>query len=540
MFSALITLLAALSLAGVAGWFSIVGITSIYAGAPMHAALIMGIVLELAKLVTVSWIYRNWKFINWSLKTPLIYATIALMVATSISVFGFLTKAHLEQGAATIDNTAKIERLDQQITREKSTIIDDERVISQLDATIASFIGKDNADRALSVRKSQLQQRKQLRDEIDAAHKRISNFSDEKLKLTSEVRALQLEVGPIRYISELIYSNEDNETKKVESAVKLFTLLIVSTLDPLAIILLVAANHTLLRLENEKKKPALFPQEERQTTNYNTENNNSFRNSTIKETIQNHYNVDSNIEFKENISTYGDIINAEQEDSTLSKTVLQEVAKSTKVLSKVDVDNTAIYQPIHEKEEILEKPTIQNNSIFNISGIPSNQNVPVLGEESAIFKGSDTELPEEIQEIKLTMPSDVITHVTAPISLSDLGNNDINTATNIELTNDSHDTQNPWAHQSLVLNGILGTPPHFVPQKLNVEKNKNIVNELNTPVIKNVPDKIHDHTHNTTVEIQDKIEKLSVSDAVTRLTSTGPTLDKYPKTLSWINEFKKD
>lgn len=253
MIFALLTLFTALSLAAVAGWFSIVGFMAIYAGAPM-AALIMGAVTEMAKLVTISWIYRNWEYANWRLKGPLIYFTIALMVATSIGVFGFLSKGHLEQGAGTIDNSARIEQLNYQINREKSLIADNEKVIGQLDATVNSFLGKDRTDRSLSVRKSQAPQRKQLRDDSDAAQKRIDTLSTDKFKLESEVRKMQLDVGPIRYIAELFYGVEENATKNIEAAVRIFTLLIVSTLDPLAVILLVAANHTLLRLRNEKEK----------------------------------------------------------------------------------------------------------------------------------------------------------------------------------------------------------------------------------------------------------------------------------------------
>ena len=275
MIFAFLTLLSALSLATVAGWFSIIGITTIYAGAPLHA-LIMGVVLECSKLVTTSWLYRNWEHSSLKLKIPLILFTLTLMLTTSIGVFGFLSKSHLEQNAGTIDNAGKIERLDQQISREKSTIADSDKVISQLDATINSFIGKDRADRALAVRRSQASQRKELRSSIDAAQKRIDEYSDEKLKLESEVRKLQLEVGPIRYIAELIYGNETDASKKIESAVKIFTLIIVSTLDPLAVILLVAANQTLMSLtkKTEKKeeilanlKPATFASKEEITEN---------------------------------------------------------------------------------------------------------------------------------------------------------------------------------------------------------------------------------------------------------------------------------
>lgn len=253
MVFALLTLLSALSLATVAGWFSIIGIITIYAGAPLHA-LIMGVVLECSKLITTSWLYRNWEHSSLKLKLPLVIFTLTLMLTTSVGVFGFLSKSHLEQNAGTIDNGGKIQRLDQQISREKSIIADNDKVILQLDATINSFIGKDRADRALAVRRSQAAQRKELRNSIDSAQKKIDEYSDEKLKLESEVRKLELEVGPIRYIAELIYSNEEDSGKKIESAVKIFTLIIVLTLDPLAVILLVAANQTLVGVTKKTKK----------------------------------------------------------------------------------------------------------------------------------------------------------------------------------------------------------------------------------------------------------------------------------------------
>jgi hypothetical protein len=257
MIFALLTLLTALGLAAVAGWFSIIGVMAIFAAFPMHA-LIMGIALECGKLVTTSWLYRNWTTAGLSLKAPLIAFTITLMLATSMGVFGFLSKAHLEQGAATVDNSAKVERLDQQIAREKATIEDDSKVIAQLDATINSYLGKDRADRSVAIRKSQAPQRAQLRADIDAAQKRIDAFSDEKMKLQSEVRKLQLEVGPIRYIAELLYGT-DNSEKNIESAVRIFTLLIVSTFDPLAVILLIAANHSLMHLRRKKDEEEQVP-----------------------------------------------------------------------------------------------------------------------------------------------------------------------------------------------------------------------------------------------------------------------------------------
>lgn len=229
------------------------GFMAIYAGAPM-AALIMGAVTECAKIMTTSWLYRNWSYASWKLKIPLLYFLAALMVATSIGVFGFLSKAHLEQGANTIDNAGKIEDIARRIDREKALIADNEKVIAQLDATVNSFLGKDRLDKSLAVRKSQAPQRKQLTQDSADAQKRIDTLSEEKFKLESEVRKLQLDVGPIRYIADLFYGPAGDSSGNIEAAVRIFTLLIVSTLDPLAVTLIIAANATLTRLRNEKEK----------------------------------------------------------------------------------------------------------------------------------------------------------------------------------------------------------------------------------------------------------------------------------------------
>lgn len=248
----ILTLLTALALASVAGWFSIVGFMTIFAAAPL-AAIIMGVVTEAAKIVTTSWLYRNWEYASWKLKIPLIYFTASLMAITSMGVFGFLSKAHIEQNSGIINNSAKIEQLQYQIDKEKSKILDSERVIAQLDATVNSFLGKENGDRALAVRKSQANQRKQLRNEVTQSQQIIDDLSKEKFALESELRKVELEVGPIRYIGELLFGKQENTRENIEKAVKIFTLLLVTVLDPLAIMLLIAANQTILRIQKEKK-----------------------------------------------------------------------------------------------------------------------------------------------------------------------------------------------------------------------------------------------------------------------------------------------
>lgn len=242
----------AFAVAIVVGWFSIAGIITIYAGAPLFAALVMGIVIECTKLVSLSWLYRNWKSSGLLLRIPLVVISFIIMVITNIGVFGYLSKGHLEQGAATIDHSAKVEQINRQITQEQSRITDSEKIIAQMDGAVNSLIGKDQANRSLSVRKSQAGQRKQLRDEITASQKQIDTWNAEKFTLEAEVRKVEHEIGPIKYIAEVFIQSDDK--KAVDTAVQLFTLLIVLVLDPAAVMLLLAANHSLSKTNNENEE----------------------------------------------------------------------------------------------------------------------------------------------------------------------------------------------------------------------------------------------------------------------------------------------
>lgn len=261
MFFSLITLLTALSMAAVAATFAIYGIVAIFAGLP-HFALIMGVVIELGKVVGVSWLYRNWNEptkIKYFM-TPLVAIA---MLLTSMGIFGLLSKAHLEQTAPVGSNQLQIERLDQQIQREMTTITDSDTIISQLDQTVQVLINYDRIrgdDGAIAVRESQSQQRDLLREAIDTAQNRINDLEDQKLVLTQELQAIELEVGPVKYIAELLYGND---TSQIEQAVRLVIIAFIFVFDPLAILLLMAANYSLDRRKMDRIKPE--PSQEQKT-----------------------------------------------------------------------------------------------------------------------------------------------------------------------------------------------------------------------------------------------------------------------------------
>lgn len=264
-----LTLVTSLLLAAVAGWFSITGMVTILAGQAL-AALVLGITLEAGKLVTISWLYRNWEYASWKLKIPLIYFTVALMSITSMGVYGYLAQAHIQQGASTVNNAARVEQLNAQIAREQSLIADNDRVIAQLDSSVNNLISRDRTDRALVIKRSQDSQRKQLKADSERIQGKINTLSDEKFQLESQLRSLELEVGPIRYIAELVYG-AGSDSRTLEAAVRMFAILIVTTLDPLAITLLIAANQSLMRLREYSEitpiqPPSHISEPDRETT----------------------------------------------------------------------------------------------------------------------------------------------------------------------------------------------------------------------------------------------------------------------------------
>lgn len=252
-----IALLVALILSGVAGWYSIIGLTAIFS-ASFWPIVIMGTTLEIGKVVTTAWLHRNWHVAPKMIKYYLTAAVVVLMFITSMGIFGFLSKAHIEQTIATSDNTVIIQQLESKIERENKKIADAEIVINQLDNAVKvlqdaqRLRGKDGA---IALRESQKQERDSLQTVIESSLTEIDNLQNEKTKLTVEQTKLEAEVGPLKYIAELIYSNADRS--QLEAAVRWVIIILVFVFDPLAILLLIAANVGMMTPVAKKRKKHL-------------------------------------------------------------------------------------------------------------------------------------------------------------------------------------------------------------------------------------------------------------------------------------------
>jgi len=264
MFLSLITLFVALSLSVIAAYYSIAGLTAIFAAAVIPI-MVMGSVLELAKVVVTLWLHEYWSRARWLMKLYLVPAVLMLMLITSMGIFGFLSKAHSDQSLVSGDVQAKIAIYDEKIRTEKENIEANRKALKQMDEGVDSVLGRSTdekgAEKAVAMRKSQQKERTRLQNEILQSQKSIAGFNNERAPIAAEVRKVEAEVGPIKYIAALIYG-DNPDTNVLERAVRWVIILLVCVFDPLAIMLLLAASESLKwarekTLDDEEKEDIL-------------------------------------------------------------------------------------------------------------------------------------------------------------------------------------------------------------------------------------------------------------------------------------------
>jgi len=244
MLTIIIVFLSAISISVIAAGYSIAGLTALFAGAVVPI-IAMGSALEVGKLVAASWLYNNWrnKFVPQTLKFYLTFATIVLVFITSMGIFGFLSKAHLDQVQPNNSNAIKIELIDDQIKSQKMIIYRSQNTLKLLDKTLEKYIDMEYVTRGLKEREKQKPEREALTLSINNATDKISELTDKKGVLQLEVQKLEAEVGPIKYIAELIYG--DTAKDHFDEAVRWVIIVLIFVFDPLAVLLLIAANISL-------------------------------------------------------------------------------------------------------------------------------------------------------------------------------------------------------------------------------------------------------------------------------------------------------
>lgn len=239
-----------LALSAVSAYYAVTGLAMIFAGAFIQI-IIMGTILEVGKIITASYLYRNWSAMPILMRGYFTAAVVILMLITSMGVFGYLSRAHIDQVAPAGDTSAKIERIDQNLLRERRRIERSEIVITQLDEAIDRMISLDRATQALQARKTQAAEREAIRKEISEAQANIDKLLDEKLPLNQKIRETQTEVGPIRFVAEMIYDESSSEV--LEKAVRVMIIALVLVLDPLALLLIISVNLNFYYAPNSKQ-----------------------------------------------------------------------------------------------------------------------------------------------------------------------------------------------------------------------------------------------------------------------------------------------
>lgn len=265
-----LTLLVALTLSAIAAWYSVLGLTAIFAAAVIPI-IIMGGSLEVAKVVTTVWLHKYWDRAGWKLKLYLIPAVVALAFLTSMGIFGFLSKAHSDQTLISGDVGARIELIDERIRISRENIAMNQKALEQMNNQVDQLLGRTDddrgANRAVQVRRQQAAERNRLNREIETEQENIAKLNEEAAPIRAEIRKIEAEVGPIKYIAAMIYG-DNPDANLLERAVRWVIILIVLVFDPLALVLVLAAQSSYRWLDDDLRNRKKEDEEDKFTKTF--------------------------------------------------------------------------------------------------------------------------------------------------------------------------------------------------------------------------------------------------------------------------------
>ena len=348
MHLAYLLLLTGLTISAVAIYYSVVGLAAIFAAASIPI-IIMGTTLEVAKLVCASWLKANWERIPRLMKLYMTTAVMVLMAITSMGIFGFLSKAHLDQAVPTGDIAAQVAMIDEKIRTQREIINDNRSVLRQLDEAVNQTMGRSTneqgADRAVAIRKSQTKERAQANKSIDQAQAEVSKLLEQKAPIASKLRAVEAEVGPIKYIAAFVYG-DNPDANILEKAVTWVIIIIVSVFDPLAVIMLLAAQMTFQWYRKGHDPLAI---EEETDTRPLEVNSGTYRGVSVAEAMD---AIDEKVRAEE-----ANRLLAEIEKDPEVEVFEEPVTKNIEVVEP-DVSPTEIEQELERGEELLQADEI--------------------------------------------------------------------------------------------------------------------------------------------------------------------------------------
>jgi hypothetical protein len=252
---AYVTLLGGLTISAVAIYYSVAGLVAIFAAAAVPI-IIMGVVLETSKLIATVWLKWNWHRAPFFIKTYLLIAIITLMLITSMGIFGFLSKAHIDQVVPAGDTIAKVGIIDEKIKIQQDIIEQYRKDLTVLNTQIDRYNELGAVSKGVAVRKQQQAERTDILSQIEQSQQQVTVLREERFPLASQVRSIEAEVGPIKYIAALIY-DENPTIDLLERAVRWVIIVIVAVFDPLAVILLLSSQYSFQWFREAKQKDQL-------------------------------------------------------------------------------------------------------------------------------------------------------------------------------------------------------------------------------------------------------------------------------------------
>jgi hypothetical protein len=389
MILAYLLLLTGLTISAVAIYYSVVGLTAIFSAAVIPI-IVMGSALEVGKLVCASWLKANWERAPAYMKYYMISAVAILMLITSMGIFGFLSKAHNDQNLVSGDVQSKIAIYDEKIRTAKDNIDANRKALKQMDEAVDQVMGRSSdekgAEKAVTIRRSQQKERARLQSEIASEQKIIATVSEERAPIAAEVRKVEAEVGPIKYIAKFIYGDHGADENMLEKAVTWIIIMIVIVFDPLAVIMLLAAQMTFGWRKEEPVDEPIQQLAEDDSLTTESEDNIVIKSTVIEETSETP------------LTALGGDITAPEEITVDSNESISELDKWNKMIEEaekaIDLKPTTTVE-----ERVAVGETYINNE---------GQEVP-LETTTGLIKLSDLKQQETPLEI-----------TTGPIKLSDL------------------------------------------------------------------------------------------------------------------------
>ena len=237
-----------LLVAGVAAYFSVIGLATIFAGS-FWPVVVMAGVLEIGKLVTAGFLHLRWSDINRLMRYYLMTSVVVLMLITSLGIFGFLAKANIEQTLQGDRYSLELSIIDKRLDAKEKELSRYEERLEGLDYIIDTARPQDRN----YIDRRQRDERLEIAVDIDRVVSEIVVLNEDKLPLQREQLVQEGEIGPIKYVAEMLYG-EDVAKDKLDNAARILIFFIIFAFDPLAILLLVASLGLIYR-DNEPLNP---------------------------------------------------------------------------------------------------------------------------------------------------------------------------------------------------------------------------------------------------------------------------------------------